>query len=200
MKLKTINPDPVRSLSLSRALTASVMLCLSIGTFAAQEDTHEYRADGETTIETINGLRVITLRQNVYVRQDDVELTGDVAVLEFNMNKELQQVRLTGTPANFRQQQSEADTPPITGFSDTINYYAGAESIVDFIGSASFSQPGTTLQCAEIRHVIETGATSGQACSGSLSPQNPASAAAPQDDSDTALQSDSAGVSPPQPN
>lgn len=169
MKLKALNPD--RGRGLSRALAACVILCLSGGTLAAQEGAHEYRADGETTIETINGLRVITLRQNVFVRQNQVELTGDVAVLEYNLDNELQQVRLTGAPANF-QQQPQADTPPITGFSDTIVYKTGAESIVEFIGDANFNQPGTALQCAEIRHVIETGATSGQACSGSLSPQN----------------------------
>lgn len=171
MKLKAVNPDLGRVLALT--LAACTTLSPASGLFAAQqtEGAHEYRADGETTIETINGLRVITLRQNVFVRQNEVELSGDIAVLEYNLDNELQQVRLTGAPANF-QQQPQTDSAPITGHSDTINYYAGAESIVEFIGSASFNQPGTTLECAEIRHVIETGATSGQACSGSLSPQS----------------------------
>ena len=176
MKLKAINPDLGRALAL--ALAACTTLSPASGLFAQQaEGAHEYRADGETTIETINGVRVITLRRNVFVRQNEVELTGDIAVLEYNLDNELQQVRLTGTPANFQQQPS-TDSSPITGYSDTINYYAGADSVVEFIGSASFNQPGTTLQCAEIRHVIETGATSGQACSGSLSPQSPNDSAA----------------------
>ena len=51
------------------------------------------------------------------------------------------------------------------------DYFAGLDSVVEFIGTASFTQPGTSLLCAQIRHAIETGATSGQACSGSLSPQ-----------------------------
>ena len=85
--------------------------------------------------------------------------------------QEIQQVRLTGSPANFEQIASVA-TNTITGDSETINYYAGTEGVVEFIGSAHFNQPGTKLSCAQIRHTIETGATSGQACSGSLSPQN----------------------------
>ncbi|OGT71986.1 MAG: hypothetical protein A3H44_03665 [Gammaproteobacteria bacterium RIFCSPLOWO2_02_FULL_57_10] len=191
MKLKAVNPDLGRALAL--VLAGCTTLSPASGLFAAQqtEGAHEYRADGETTIETINGMRVITLRQNVFVRQNEVELTGDIAVLEYNLDNELQQVRLTGTPANF-QQQPQTDSAPITGYSDTINYYAGAESIVEFIGSASFNQPGTTLQCAEIRHVIETGATSGQACSGSLSPQSTNGAT-------DSVQNDT-GAASPQPN
>jgi len=143
------------------------------GITLAQEaaNSHEYSAEGETTIETINGLRVITLRDNVFVSQGDIELTGDIAVLEYNQSNQLQQVRVTGTPANFEQQAS-ASTDIVTGNSEIINYYASTEGVVEFIGSANFNQPGTTLSCAQIRHTITTGATSGQACSGSLSPQN----------------------------
>jgi lipopolysaccharide transport protein LptA len=164
------------SLKLSLAAHATVALsCLfSLGIASAQAQTsntaHEYSADGETTIETVQGLRVITLRENVYIKQNEVALTGDVAVLEYNQSNELQQVRVNGSPAHFEQTQAQADTP-ITGDSDTINYHAGTDTTVEFIGSASFYQPGNTLQCAQIKHTIENGATSGQACSGALSPQ-----------------------------
>lgn len=169
MKFKAVNPDR-RSLPLSLG-TLALLLSLAMGGLDAQEaPSHEYSADGETTIETVNGLRVITLRSNVFVRQEDIELTGDVAVLEYDRNNQLQQVRLTGSPANFEQKAAD-ESGSVTGFSDTINYYAGSEPVVEFIGNASFSQPGTSLRCAEIRHTIATGATSRQACSGSLSPQ-----------------------------
>lgn len=169
MKLQR-NPEQDRY---ARVATLScLLLAAGLGMAVAQENrgAHEYRADGETTIETINGKRVITLRENVFVRQDDVELTGDVAVLEYNANNELQQVQLTGGPANF-EQLGNAAAEPLTGNSETINYYAGIEATVEFIGNARFNQPGTTLACDRIRHVIESGATSGQACSGSLMPQ-----------------------------
>lgn len=133
-------------------------------------NAHEYSAKGETTIETINGLRVITLRDNVYIKQNEVALTGDLAVLQYNKDNELQQVKVEGSPAHFEQAQEQADEP-MTGNSDTINYYAGSDTTIEFIGSASFFQPGNTLQCAQIKHTIENGATSGQACSGALSPQ-----------------------------
>lgn len=170
MKFQTINPD-------RRGLFTAALLLLCTGvaaTSALAQNTsgaHEYSADGETTIETVDGLRVITLRNNVFVRQNDVELTGDIAILEYDADNQLQQVKVTGAPANFAQKPAQDSEDPLTGNSDAINYYAGQESIVEFIGSANFKQPGTTLQCAQIRHVIETGATSGQACSGSLSPQ-----------------------------
>ncbi len=168
MKFPAVNPDLMKVATL-----LGVTLLLGVGSITlAQEPTgaHEYRADGETTIETVNGLRVITLRDNVFVRQNDIELAGDQAILEYNLDNQLQTVRLTGSPASF-QQLPDGESAPLTGSSETINYYAGSESVVEFIGSASFNQPGTTLQCAQIRHVIESGATSGQACSGSLSQQ-----------------------------
>lgn len=164
------------SLKLSLVIQATLALsCLfASGIASAQAPTgsaaHEYSADGETTIETVQGLRVITLRENVYIKQNEVALTGDVAVLEYNQNNELQRVRVNGSPAHFEQAQAQADTP-ITGDSDTINYLAGTDTTVEFVGSASFYQPGNTLQCAQIKHTIESGATSGQACSGALSPQ-----------------------------
>lgn len=173
MKFLAINPDRVSPYT-SILRTSLLVLAGLAATAALAQNTngaHEYRADGETTIETVNGLRIITLRNNVFVRQNDVELTGDVAVLEYNASNQLQQVKLTGTPANFVQTPELNSADPISGNSDTINYYAGQESTVEFIGSANFNQPGTSLQCAQIKHMIETGATSGQACSGSLSPQ-----------------------------
>lgn len=169
MKFKAVNPDR-RSLPRPLGILALLLSLAMTGLGAQEAPSHEYSADGETTIETVNGLRVITLRSNVFVRQEDIELTGDVAVLEYDRNNQLQQVRLTGSPANFEQKGSD-ESGSVTGFSDTINYYAGSEPVVEFIGNASFSQPGTSLRCAEIRHTIATGATSGQACSGSLSPQ-----------------------------
>lgn len=169
MKFTAVNRKHRPFLVMLRLLS----LCLAFsggGLRAAEAPSHEYSADGETTIETINGLRVITLRNNVFVRQNEIELTGDVAILEYDLNNQLQKVLLTGTPANF-EQKANAATESVSGFSDTINYYTGNEAVVEFIGNASFSQPGTRLRCAQIRHSIESGATSGQACSGSLSPQ-----------------------------
>jgi len=170
MKYQAVNPD-TSSRSIPLFLAASIFL-FGAALLQAQEPvgSHEYSADGETTIETINGMRVITLRDNVFVRQNAVGLTGNIAVLEYNLDNQLQKVTLTGTPARF-QQESVDSANAVSGYSDTIHYFAGAESIIEFIGTASFTQPGTSLLCAQIRHTIETGATSGQACSGSLSPQ-----------------------------
>lgn len=170
MKFKAVNLKRVTSTFLMGALALSLSLATAQNFAQEAAGSHEYSADGETTIETVNGLRVITLRDNVFVRQNAIELTGDVAVLEYDMNNQLQQVTVTGAPANFEQKAEQA-SDAINGSSDTINYYAALESIVEFIGSANFVQPGTTLRCAQIRHTIESGATSGQACSGSLSPQ-----------------------------
>jgi len=171
MKLKAVNLKRFTNTFLMGALALSLALATAQNFAQEAAGSHEYSADGETTIETVNGLRVITLRDNVFVRQNNIELTGDVAVLEYNQNNQLQKVQVTGVPANFEQKAEQANDV-VNGDSDTINYYAGLESIVEFIGSANFAQPGTTLRCAQIRHTIESGATSGQACSGSLSPQS----------------------------
>ena len=171
MKFKVVNLKHGTSTLLMSALALSLALVANNNFAQEAAGSHEYSADGETTIETVKGLRVITLRDNVLVRQNDIELTGDVAVLEYDQSNQLQKVQVTGTPANFEQKAEQANDV-LNGNSDTINYYAGLESIVEFIGSANFAQPGTTLRCAQIRHTIESGATTGQACSGSLSPQS----------------------------
>lgn len=171
MKFKAVNLRRFNRTLVMSALALSLSLVAGHNFAQQANGSHEYSADGETTIETVNGLRVITLRDNVFVRQNDIELTGDVAVLEYNQSNQLQKVQVTGAPANFEQKAEQANDE-VSGNSDTINYYAGLESIVEFIGSANFAQPGTTLRCAQIRHTIESGATSGQACSGSLSPQS----------------------------
>lgn len=169
MKFKAVYLKRIASTLMMGALALSLSFATTRNHAQEAAGSHEYSADGETTIETVNGLRVITLRDNVFVRQNNIELTGDVAVLEYNQNNQLQQVRVTGVPANFEQKAAQPNDV-VTGNSETINYYAGLESVVEFIGSANFIQPGTTLRCAQIRHTIESGATSGQACSGSLSP------------------------------
>lgn len=168
MKFKAVNLKRRNSMLLMGVFAFSLAVAANRNFAQEATGTHEYSADGETTIETVNGLRVITLRDNVFVRQNDIELTGDVAVLEYNQNNQLQQVQVTGAPANFEQKAAQPNDV-VSGHSDSINYYSGLESIVEFIGSANFIQPGTTLRCAQIRHTIESGATSGQACSGSLS-------------------------------
>lgn len=171
MKFKVVNLKRASSTILTGLFTLFLSLAANINFAQEAGVSHEYSADGETTIESVNGLRVITLRDNVFVRQESIELRGDVAVLEYNQDNQLQQVTVTGAPANFEQKAAQ-QSDVVSGNSATINYYAGLESVVEFVGDANFIQTGTTLHCAQIRHSIETGATSGQACSGSLSPQN----------------------------
>ena len=136
-----------------------------------------YRADGGGTIEIIDGLRVTTLRGNVYVQQGGNELWGDVARLEQDPGSgEILRVVLEGSPARFRRQEA-GEEEAIEGHSDRIHYYSETvndelRTVVEFVGEATFSRGRTAIQCAEIRHYVESGTTdSSGPCSGIVAPR-----------------------------
>lgn len=141
-----------------------------------------FSADGGSSLETVGSTRITTLRGNVRIQQGAVEILGNLARVEQDAaSGELIKVTVEGEPARFsRQAVDAADT--ITGFSDSIVYYnepapAEAEqtlySVVEFIGDANFNRGRTALQCAMIKHIVETGASDSPGpCSGVFAPSD----------------------------
>ena len=153
------------------ALTAAATATWSLSIDREQELI--YSADGNSTITTLEGMRVVTVRENVFIKQGSMELRGDLAIFEYDQeNSELRKVSVTGNPASF-QQQPDGDGEIITGSSENIYYYIGTENLVEFIGTARFNQGGSVMNCIEIRHGIDTGTTEMTGpCSGTLAPQS----------------------------
>ncbi len=157
-------------------------LCAAVLTVAAttawslsadREQELMYSADGNSTIATVEGVRIVTVRENVFIKQGSMELRGDLAVFEYDQeNSELKKVSVTGSPASF-QQQPDGKGEIITGSSKNIYYYVGSENLIEFVGTARFNQGGSVMNCIEIRHGIDTGTTEMTGpCSGTLAPQS----------------------------
>lgn len=140
-----------------------------------------YSADGGGSIETIDTTRTTTLRGNVRIQQGMVTIYGDTARLEQDTNTgDLIRVTVEGQPARFTR-EGESTVETITGSSAQIVYYneaapvgsatTGLVSVVEFIGDASFQRGRTALQCVQIKHIVETGATDSPGpCSGVFAP------------------------------
>lgn len=163
------------------AIVLGCLLLAAVSQAQAQprDEDVEYSSDGGGSIETVDGVRITTLQGNVNITRGQTRITGDTATLEQDPDSgELQHVTVTGDPARFRRETEDAENP-ITGHSDTIHYFTRdnddgeTETIVEFVGSASFTRGRTALQCSEIRHVVETEATDSPGpCSGVVTPQD----------------------------
>ena len=140
---------------------------------ADREQELIYSADGNSTIATVEGMRIVTVRENVFIKQGSMELRGNLAIFEYDQqNSELKKVSVTGSPASF-QQQPDGNGEIITGSSENIYYYVGSENLIEFVGTARFNQGGSVMNCIEIRHGIDTGTTEMTGpCSGTLAPQS----------------------------
>lgn len=145
---------------------------LAWGLSSDREQELSYTADGNSTIASSEGLRIVTVRDNVFVKQGTMELRGDVAVFEYDLeSSELRRVSVTGVPARF-QQEPDSGEGLVVGTSDTIIYLTGEQVLVDLIGNASFTQNGSEMHCARIQHNIDGGSTEMTGpCSGTLPPQ-----------------------------
>lgn len=171
---------------LSRSLMCLVLasqLCLP-SSLVAQDGSSDifFSADGGSSLETIGTTRVTTLRGNVQIRQGAVEILGNLARVEQDAaSGDLIKVTVEGEPARFSRESPES-ADNITGFSDSIVYYnepAPAQteqtlySVVEFIGDANFNRGRTALECAMIKHIVETGASDSPGpCSGVFAPSD----------------------------
>lgn len=151
--------------------TLLLSLIPGIALAAALSDVNEeliVNTDGGGSIETVGNTQITTFRVNVRIQQGLVTIFGDSARLERDtVTGDLIRVIVEGTPARFVR-QAEITTDIINGSSLQIIYYnqaptdGGIEdllSVVEFVGKANFARGRTTLECVEIKHIVETGAT-----------------------------------------
>jgi lipopolysaccharide transport protein LptA len=161
----------LRLIRFSSLLTLLLLLPTSLiaAALSAVNEDLIVNADGGGRIETVETTRITTLRGNVRIRQGLVTIYGDTAILEQDtVTGDLIRVTVEGTPARFlREAVLSAET--INGSSLRIIYYnetpatdaANTDllSVVEFVGEANFMRGRTALECVEIKHIVETGAT-----------------------------------------
>lgn len=172
-----LNPAPDKPWQ----LLLCIALLLTMPHLLADDDEAReiiYSSDGGGSIETVDDIRITTLRGNVQIRQGNSQLWGDEATLEQNpVSGDMIRASVHGSPARFEYQSGD-DPELIHGQSERIDYFTEEQNgnlvtVIEFSGEASFTRGRTALRCAEIRHVLETGATSSPGpCSGVLGPQD----------------------------
>ncbi|ALO46968.1 LptA/OstA family protein [Pseudohongiella spirulinae] len=182
--LTSARRKPVLLTALHCLLSLCCLLIPAAGLSAvAPSDSTEdilYSADGGGSIETVGNVRTTTLRGNVRIQQGLIVIFGDTATLEQDVSSgDLIRVTVEGEPARFvRNAEDSAET--INGSSTRIVYYNQTDtqsnsqvllSVVEFQGQASFTRGRTALECSQIKHIVETGATDSPGpCSGVLAP------------------------------
>ena len=149
---------------------------ISMSAFALESDKDQdvaYTADGDLKMMTEDNRRVVTMNNNVKVTQGSLQITGDMAIFEYDLtSKALLKVTVNGSPARYQQQLDE-EGDLVQGDSETIHYSPNLETIIDFICDDNLRQPGTTTSCVAIKYFADTELfeTTGP-CSGILSSQS----------------------------
>jgi lipopolysaccharide transport protein LptA len=112
-----------------------------------------WSADGNSTMNIVNGIRLLNLNDNVRVTQGSLVILGDTAVLEYDEpTRELIRVTVHGTPVRYSQDLDTAGGS-VKGNSNTIVMFSQdntGETVVELTGDAHIESPDTTLNCAAI--------------------------------------------------
>ncbi|MBL4820652.1 MAG: hypothetical protein JKY98_06645 [Gammaproteobacteria bacterium] len=112
-----------------------------------------YSSLGRSTSRVEGNVRIITLENNVKVTQGTLQIAGENATFERDMDSSsIRRITVTGTPARYHQQLDESGAI-IEGNGDAIYYYVeGNEPVVEFIGSATLRGLNDVLSCISIKY------------------------------------------------
>lgn len=179
------SPFRANALSAGAGIVATALI-LSAPVFALESDKDapvSWQADGDSAMTVEDGVRVLTMEDNVIVSQGSLRISGDRAVFEYALqSNELTRITVQGSPVNYSQTLANG-TDTVTGTSATLELYTesesseseeSGESIVELIGEASIESPDSSMRCAAIVYLVDrdlireaTGP-----CTGSLSSQS----------------------------
>jgi len=144
---------------ISRLLIGMLCITAGIGAFSLESDKDQdiqYSSAGRSTSRIEEGVRIVTLEEDVKVTQGTLEISGDTARFESEPNSSaIRRVTVSGSPAVYRQQLDEGGDY-VEGQSDSIDYYVEGEPIVEFIGAAILRGPNDVLRCAAIKYYADS--------------------------------------------
>ncbi len=129
-------------------------LAASLSYAAEQNDSPvDWKAAGEVTMSSDNGIRIIEMSDEVEVTQGSIEVFGDHAVFEYAADTgRLIRATIDGTPVNYHQ-ELENDGGTVTGSSDTLILFEDEitlETMIEMIGNANINTPDSSMNCAAI--------------------------------------------------
>lgn len=133
---------------------ATLSLIGSLAWAAEQNDSPvDWKAAGEVTMSSENGIRIIEMSDNVEVTQGSIEVFGDHAVFEYAADTgRLIRATIDGTPVNYNQ-QLEDDGGTVTGSSDQLILFENEitlETMIEMIGNANINTPDSSMNCVAI--------------------------------------------------
>lgn len=134
-------------------LVSFLVLLLPLQVFALSGDAQQPIHVEADSLEIRDKENISIYTGNVRLSQGSQEFRGERLVLNFNQQKELVLMTMTGTPATFRQiddQQRE-----MRGQADQMEYRA-SESTLLLLGNARFTHVGNTIESNTIRINTET--------------------------------------------
>ena len=115
-----------------------------------------YSSLGGSTSRIENGIRIVTFEQDVKVAQGTLEISGDSARLESEVETgAVRRLSVTGSPARYRQ-QLDTEGNLVEGESESIFYSVEGEPVVEFIGSAVLKGANDILRCAAIKYYTDS--------------------------------------------
>jgi len=129
-------------------LVSFLVLLLPLQVFALSGDAQQPIHVEADSLEIRDKENISIYSGNVRLSQGSQEFRGERLVLNFNQQKELVLMTMTGTPATFRQiddQQQE-----MSGQADQMEYRA-SESTLLLLGNAKFTHVGNTIESNTIR-------------------------------------------------
>ncbi len=148
--------------SVTRFLSSFIIISLfiNIQPNAVESDREQqvtWSADGNSSMQIVENLRILEMTTNVIVNQGSLEIKGDQAIFEYEAStNELRKVQVYGSPVTYQQQLDE-DESMVSGFSDslTLSNNNFEETILELFGNAKIQSPSSTISCKSIVYVVE---------------------------------------------
>ena len=122
-----------------------------------REQQVTWSAEGNSTMQIIENLRILEMTTSVIVNQGSLEIKGDQAVFEYEAStNELKKVKVYGNPVTY-QQQLDTDDSMVSGFSDSLTLSSNdlEETILELFGNAKIQSPNSTISCNSIIYIVE---------------------------------------------
>ena len=106
---------------------------ISLSAFALESDKNQdvaWSLDGDLKMENEGNRRIVTMNNNVKMTQGSLQITGDMAIFEYDLTTNaLLKVTVNGSPARY-QQQLDGEEDLVQGDSETIHYSTAVETII----------------------------------------------------------------------
>lgn len=134
-------------------LVSFLLLLLPLQAYALSGDAQQPIQVEADNLEIRDKEYISVYSGNVHLTQGSMEIRCERLIIQFNQQKELVLMTMTGTPATFRQMDDEQRE--MRGQADKMEYRA-SDSTLLLLGNARFTHVGNTIESNTIHINTET--------------------------------------------